>query len=565
MLQILPRGGLTVLPGPIDDLLPLAAQFGRNLKKIFDPQGFQRDEITKGILSGEFDTTPFALAAAAGDSEATRAAAISAGLKPDDEKSAAFIEAIGASHPLTTEQLVAGELRRRPKGIADLTDAILTGARATSAEGRLTIEIADATRAANLPRLEAAVKRWASIRQIDFAKFEIGQQHAFMDYIMRLPPEEQKRFLFSEFASNFLKDMQFREQLTHDEKIADLRASARAGAGLNDPDLFVKLASATRSTLEKLREAAENRDLAAFDVLLADLQYIQEVKQRNFPGAPAVNVEGEETGFVREGRELIASQAIPLLYRGTYNELLGLALREGITNPNEAIEFLGIKTPLSWSKIQALGFEAQFRIDFTKNLVEPEPEPGGERGAGLTPAQFTPEGFVEGFKSIDSMIDEGFAIWNNFVETGGIGGIIKRAEGGRSASRPGEPPLGAGRRNPGTATKSAPPAPAPISAVAPPSPLPPPPPNTGSRLEDTAILELERAGLSASSTVKEIKDTLRAGIRDTVSVDPRSTGGETIDLGPGGFVLKPFEGTEEELSKVAMQLKSLLGRSRNGG
>ncbi len=287
MLQILPRGGLTVLPGPIDDLLPLATQFGRNLKKIFDPQGFQRDEITKGILSGDISADPFAQAVESGDSESMRLVLESFGLSGDDKTNIEYGTAQGTARQRTFEQKVGGKLTAADVELGAAAKraglkAEVAESGATGAEAEVREVTASESLTQNLPKLQVDLAVASTEAAIEGIAFDAVTQQAYVDYVASLPPNLQGRAAIAFKNPEFLRDLQHMENLNLEQlKILSNNAATQSARDAAHFAEYVKLQNEIVPLVKQLfdKDTSENERNA----LIPILQNLFEQQTERFP------------------------------------------------------------------------------------------------------------------------------------------------------------------------------------------------------------------------------------------------------------------------------------------
>lgn len=255
ILQIVPRP--IVLPGPLDTLLPLADQFGENLRQIFNPQGVARDKFRQGLIDGTIDAADLARQARANDGDVSDIATLF-GFKLDDEKSMALLEGAIAGHPETFEQrLEAGRLK---EGVPEAqAGAEAAGFGAAEAEAGVSAVVAEETLGAGLPALEAAHRVTQINAEATGLKFTSDMIKKHTEYVKALPKVLQDRAIAAVANPEFLRDLQFLERMDLERsKLAAAQAKTDAAREAARFDTYIKLQDQIVPLAKQLIDADEN-------------------------------------------------------------------------------------------------------------------------------------------------------------------------------------------------------------------------------------------------------------------------------------------------------------------
>ncbi len=290
-----------LLPGPVDDILPLAAQFGRNLKRIFDPQGFKREEITQGILAGEIDAAPFAQAAESGDSEVMRQVLMSMGLNPDDKTNIEFGTATGAARPLPFEKRVEGKLGPEDVELgADVTRARFRGEIAESEAGEAEADVrkvaATDALVRSIPQLENSLRVASANAAIAGIEFKTEHMEAYRTWVASLPPALQGRAAAAIANPEFLRDLQHMENLNVEQlKILARNAATAQAAEAARFAMFVKL----QDQIVPLAKRMFEKDVAdeELEAITPVMQNLLEIQMTEFPEFRSSTVEMQRKLF----------------------------------------------------------------------------------------------------------------------------------------------------------------------------------------------------------------------------------------------------------------------------
>lgn len=275
---------LQFIPGPGAQLSEHLARLGTSLGQIINPGGAQRQAVRAFLLENpEILASVAAAQRTAEEQQRSELTAVLPELADARQRIIAqapeepnVMEALGFSPRQTREILqlapvTIGERINRlintPEfaelGAEAQTEAIKTEiaeARAGREEAAERLEAATARRLVGIPQLQASLMRAAGDLEMAMTGDRAKRFAEWITVSKDLPPGEKFRLRTSEFALEYLRDIQFREKLSLEQLLASLRAARDPLERSKDKFLLMeKFDSGIKDLIEEAKEADETR------------------------------------------------------------------------------------------------------------------------------------------------------------------------------------------------------------------------------------------------------------------------------------------------------------------